>query len=146
MDTLHKLKEGKHVEIPVYDFTTHARAKYTVSCSTVNSVCTLVTFQLYDQHTMYGANVVVFEGILAFCHTRLLELMDLKIFVDTDSDIRLARRYLTFLSITLSLPLSPYYRLRRDISERGRDLEGVLKQYNKFVKPVRPNNLFSHSI
>ena len=44
------------------------------------------------QHTMYGANVVVFEGILAFCHAPLLELMDLKIFVDTDSDIRLARR------------------------------------------------------
>ena len=44
--------------------------------------------------------------------------MDLKIFVDTDSDIRLARR------------------LRRDISERGRDIEGVLKQYNKFVKPA----------
>lgn len=44
--------------------------------------------------------------------------MDLKIFVDTDSDIRLARR------------------LRRDIAERGRELEGVLKQYNKFVKPA----------
>jgi uridine kinase len=41
---------------------------------------------------MYGANVVVFEGIMAFCHAPLLELMDLKIFVDTDSDIRLARR------------------------------------------------------
>lgn len=47
----------------------------------------------------------------------LLQLMDLKVFVDTDSDIRLARR------------------LKRDISERGRDLEGVLKQYSKFVKP-----------
>ena len=45
------------------------------------------------------------------------QLMDLKVFVDTDSDVRLARR------------------LKRDISERGRDLEGVLKQYNKFVKP-----------
>lgn len=43
VDTLHKLKEGKHVEIPVYDFTTHARAKYTVSCWTVCcSVCTKV--------------------------------------------------------------------------------------------------------
>ena len=41
---------------------------------------------------MYGANVVVFEGIMAFCQAPLLELMDLKIFVDTDSDIRLARR------------------------------------------------------
>ena len=48
----------------------------------------------------------------------LRELMDLRIFVDTDSDIRLARR------------------LKRDIAERGRDLVGVLKQYNTYVKPV----------
>lgn len=44
------------------------------------------------QQTMYGANVVVLEGILAFCNKELLQLMDLKVFVDTDSDIRLARR------------------------------------------------------
>ncbi|PVD23688.1 hypothetical protein C0Q70_16961, partial [Pomacea canaliculata] len=67
--------------------------------------------------TIYGANVVVFEGIMAFTSKELLKLMDLKVFVDTDSDVRLARR------------------LRRDISERGRELEGVLKQYNTFVKP-----------
>lgn len=97
VETLRKLKEGRHVEVPVYDFSTHSRAKYT--------------------QTMYGANVVVLEGILAFCNKELLQLMDLKVFVDTDSDIRLARR------------------LRRDIAERGRDLEGVLKQYNRFVKP-----------
>lgn len=97
VETLRKLKEGKRVEVPIYDFSTHARAKYT--------------------RTMYGANVIVFEGILAFTNKELLELMDLKVFVDTDSDIRLARR------------------LRRDISERGRDLAGVLKQYNTFVKP-----------
>lgn len=48
----------------------------------------------------------------------LFQLLDMKIFVDTDSDIRLVRR------------------LRRDISERGRDIEGVIKQYNKFVKPA----------
>lgn len=48
----------------------------------------------------------------------LIQLLDMKIFVDTDSDIRLVRR------------------LRRDISERGRDIEGVIKQYNKFVKPA----------
>ena len=46
---------------------------------------------------MYGANVVVFEGILAFCHAPLLKIMDLKIFVDTDSDIRLARRYVQYM-------------------------------------------------
>ncbi|NXY50519.1 UCKL1 protein, partial [Ceuthmochares aereus] len=68
--------------------------------------------------TLYGANVIIFEGIMAFTDKELLKLLDLKIFVDTDSDIRLVRR------------------LRRDISERGRDIEGVIKQYNKFVKPA----------
>ena len=57
---------------------------------------------------------------MSFVSPELRNLMDLKVFVDTDSDIRLARR------------------LRRDISERGRDLEGVLKQYNTYVKPVSP--------
>lgn len=97
VETLRKLKDGKHVEIPVYDFSTHSRAKYT--------------------RTMYGASVVIFEGILGFTSKELRNLMDMKVFVDSDPDIRLARR------------------LRRDISERNRDLEGVLKQYNKFVKP-----------
>ncbi|XP_036085042.1 zinc finger and BTB domain-containing protein 46 isoform X7 [Rousettus aegyptiacus] len=68
--------------------------------------------------TLYGANVIIFEGIMAFADKTLLELLDMKIFVDTDSDIRLVRR------------------LRRDISERGRDIAGVIKQYNKFVKPA----------
>ena len=67
---------------------------------------------------MYGANVILFEGILSLVNKELRDLMDLRIFVDTDSDIRLARR------------------LRRDIAERGRDLVGVLKQYNTYVKPV----------
>ncbi|XP_064394292.1 uridine-cytidine kinase-like 1 [Halichondria panicea] len=98
IETLAKLKEGKHVEVPFYDFSTHRRAKYT--------------------KTMYGANVIIFEGILAFANKELLNLMDLKVFVDTDSDVRLVRR------------------LRRDITERGRELEGVLKLYNKFVKPA----------
>ncbi|XP_071019622.1 uridine-cytidine kinase-like 1 [Oncorhynchus clarkii lewisi] len=67
--------------------------------------------------TVYGANVVIFEGILAFANKEFLKLLDMKVFVDTDSDIRLLRR------------------LKRDISERGRDISGVIKQYNKFVKP-----------
>ncbi|XP_075384391.1 uridine-cytidine kinase-like 1 isoform X1 [Tenrec ecaudatus] len=96
--TLKKLKQGKSVKVPVYDFTTHSRKK--------------------DWKTLYGANVVIFEGIMAFADKTLLELLDMKIFVDTDSDVRLVRR------------------LRRDISERGRDIEGVLKQYNTFVKPA----------
>uniref|UniRef100_A0A669NZP4 Uridine-cytidine kinase n=1 Tax=Phasianus colchicus TaxID=9054 RepID=A0A669NZP4_PHACC len=96
--TLKKLKQGKSVKIPIYDFTTHSRKK--------------------EWKTLYGANVIIFEGIMAFADKELLKLLDLKIFVDTDSDIRLVRR------------------LRRDISERGRDIEGVIKQYNKFVKPA----------
>ncbi|XP_059910014.1 uridine-cytidine kinase-like 1 isoform X1 [Gadus macrocephalus] len=96
--TLRKLKKGKSVKIPVYDFTTHNRHK--------------------DWKHVYGASVVIFEGIMSFADKDLLQLLDMKIFVDTDSDIRLVRR------------------LRRDIAERGRDIEGVIKQYNKFVKPA----------
>lgn len=66
---------------------------------------------------MYGANVIIFEGILAFNNKEVRDMLDMKIFVDTDADIRLARR------------------LKRDISQRGRDLEGVLKQYNSMVQP-----------
>ncbi|XP_065668648.1 uridine-cytidine kinase-like 1 isoform X2 [Hydra vulgaris] len=97
-ETLKKLKEGKSVQIPIYDFATHSR--------------------LDKQKTVYGASVVIFEGIMTFVCEELLELLDMKIFVDTDSDIRLARR------------------LKRDISERCRDIHGVLKQYDKFVKPM----------
>uniref|UniRef100_A0A671LDS3 Uridine-cytidine kinase n=1 Tax=Sinocyclocheilus anshuiensis TaxID=1608454 RepID=A0A671LDS3_9TELE len=96
--TLRKLKQGKSVKIPVYDFTTHGCQK--------------------DWKNVYGASVIIFEGILSFADKELLQLMDMKIFVDTDSDIRLV------------------WRLRRDITERGRDIEGVIKQYNKFVKPA----------
>jgi len=96
--TLKKLKQGKKVDVPIYDFTTHSRKKQTKA--------------------LYGANVIVFEGIMAFCKPELRDLLDMKIFVDTDSDVRLARR------------------LKRDICQRGRDLQGVLAQYNKFVKPA----------
>uniref|UniRef100_A0A8C5M671 Uridine-cytidine kinase n=1 Tax=Leptobrachium leishanense TaxID=445787 RepID=A0A8C5M671_9ANUR len=97
VNVLRKLKKGKSVKVPVYDFTTHSRRK--------------------EWKTVYGANVVIFEGILSFANKELLKLLDMKVFVDTDSDIRLVRR------------------LKRDITERGRDIVGVIKQYNKFVKP-----------
>jgi uridine kinase len=97
IETLQKLKEGKCVEVPIYNFMTHAREKRTKK--------------------MYGANVIICEGILLFANQKLVDMMDMKIFIDTDSDIRLSRR------------------LKRDISERGRDLGGVLKQYMRFVKP-----------
>nr|XP_019960587.1 PREDICTED: uridine-cytidine kinase-like 1 [Paralichthys olivaceus] len=95
---LRKLKKGKSIKVPVYDFTSHCRRK--------------------EWKTVYGANVVIFEGILAFANKELLKLLDMKVFVDTDSDIRLIRR------------------LKRDISQRGRNIGGIIKQYNKYVKPA----------
>ncbi|XP_053606995.1 uridine-cytidine kinase-like 1 isoform X2 [Plodia interpunctella] len=95
---LQRLKEGKKVEVPIYNYVTHSRENRT--------------------KTMYGANVIIFEGILAFYNADVLKLLDMKVFVDTDADIRLGRR------------------LRRDIVQRGRDLEGVLKQYMSHVKPA----------
>ncbi|XP_059172268.1 uridine-cytidine kinase-like 1 isoform X2 [Physella acuta] len=97
VSTIGRLKEGKSVNVPIYNFATHSREK--------------------TMKIIYGANVVIFEGIMAFANAELLKLMDMKVFVDTDSDIRLARR------------------LRRDIAERGREPQGVLKQYMTFVKP-----------
>ncbi|KAM7534409.1 hypothetical protein Aperf_G00000112339 [Anoplocephala perfoliata] len=95
---LSRLKEGKSIQVPEYDFSTHSRVAKT--------------------RTLYGANVIIFEGIMAFCYPELLKLLDLKIFVDTDSDERLSRR------------------LMRDICCRGRQIEDVLLQYNTTVKPA----------
>lgn len=72
VDVLRKLKEGKKVEVPIYNFVTHQREAVT--------------------KTMYGANVIIFEGILVFHSPEVLDMLDMKVFVDTDADIRLARR------------------------------------------------------
>ena len=96
-DTLLKLKSFEPVDIPIYDFKTHARTS--------------------EKIHIHGAKVIIFEGILALYDRDVLDLMDMKIFVDTDADVRLARR------------------LKRDINERKRDLNGILDQYNRFVKP-----------
>ncbi|EGC40571.1 uridine kinase [Dictyostelium purpureum] len=92
------LKEGKNVNIPTYCFKSHSRLEETV--------------ELCD------ADVILFEGILSFYTESLRNQMDMKIFVDTDSDTRLSRRVM------------------RDIAERGRNLDSVLFQYEKFVKPA----------
>lgn len=101
LDLLYKvvksLKSGEKTEIPIYSFTKHDRTDKTT--------------------TIYGANVIVIEGIYALYDQRLLDLMDIKIYVDTDLDICLARR------------------LTRDILYRGRDLSGAMKQWETFVKP-----------
>merc|ERR1712038_1333845 len=96
--TLQRLKEMKKVEVPIYNFMTHRRETKTVS--------------------MYGANVIIFEGILAFHMENIRNILDMKVFVETDSDVRLARR------------------LKRDISMRGRDIHGVMQQYENHVKPA----------
>jgi uridine kinase len=97
-ETLLRLSEGKSVDVPVYDFTTHKRD--------------------INTNVMYGADVLIFEGILAFHMKEIVDLMDIKVFVDTDADTRLARR------------------LSRDTGERGRDFSGVLDQYIRHVKPA----------
>ncbi|XP_039765636.1 uridine-cytidine kinase isoform X1 [Pararge aegeria] len=89
---------GKKVEVPEYDYVT-------------NSIS-------HRSHTIYPADVVLIEGILVFYFPEVRELFHMKLFVDTDSDTRLARR------------------VPRDIMDRGRDLEQVLNQYMNFVKPA----------
>ncbi|EGW31640.1 uncharacterized protein SPAPADRAFT_72406 [Spathaspora passalidarum NRRL Y-27907] len=95
--TIDKLKHGGRATIPVYSFNLHNRTSKT--------------------NIIYGANVIIIEGLYALYDQRLLDMMDLKIYVDTDLDICLARR------------------LTRDILYRGRDLPGAIKQWEKFVKP-----------
>jgi len=97
-DVLGGIKAGKRVDIPQYSFISHSRLK--------------------ESTPLYGADVILFEGILAFYTQELRDTMDLKLFVDTDADTRLSRRVM------------------RDISERGRTLQGVLHQYETFVKPA----------
>eukprot|EP01127_Copromyxa_protea_P005600 TRINITY_DN15499_c0_g1_i1.p1 TRINITY_DN15499_c0_g1~~TRINITY_DN15499_c0_g1_i1.p1 ORF type:complete len:480 (+),score=118.79 TRINITY_DN15499_c0_g1_i1:217-1440(+) len=99
INTIKQLKEGKSVEIPIYDFKTHSRVEG-------------------EAKHVYGADCIIVEGIYVLLDEALRDLFDLRLFVDTADDIRLARR------------------LKRDIVERGRDINGVLDQYEKFVKPA----------
>jgi len=96
---LTQILSGRQTQVPVYDFKTNARVP-----------------GLYT--TIYPSDVVLVEGILVFYHASMRRLFDLKLFVDTDADIRLARRVM------------------RDIEDRGRDLEHVLHQYTTLVKPA----------
>lgn len=95
--TLKDIVEGRVVEVPTYDFVTHSR--------------------LPESITFYPADVVLFEGILVFYPLKVRDMFHMKLFVDTDSDVRLSRRVL------------------RDVN-RGRDLEQILTQYTTFVKPA----------
>ena len=95
---IRKLKAGEPVDLPIYDFRTHTRMNDTMSIE--------------------PQPIVIVEGILIFADARLLEQLDIKVFVDTPDDIRFIRR------------------LRRDIAERGRTVESVIEQYLATVRPM----------
>ena len=95
---LDQLRHGFAIECPVYDFTQHNRSDETIR--------------------IVPKKVIIVEGILIFENQELRDLMDIKIFVDTDADIRLCRR------------------IKRDVNKRGRTLESVLPQYQETVKPM----------
>jgi len=92
------LKNGKLVQQPQYDYSLHARQAET--------------------RTIHPQHIIILEGILILEDSRLRSLMDIKVYVDTDADIRLVRR------------------IRRDVKERGRSVESVLDQYVRFVQPM----------
>ena len=107
------LRQGIAIDCPVYDFTQHNRSDKTVR--------------------IVPKNVIIVEGILIFENQPLRDLMDIRIFVDTDADVRLCRRIL------------------RDVQERGRTLESMLDQYQTTVKPmhekyVEPSKRFAHIV
>ena len=92
------LKEGKSIECPTYSFVEHNRAEQTMAVA--------------------PSKVIIVDGILIFENKELRDIMDIKVFVDTDADVRLARRIL------------------RDVRERGRSMESVISQYTTTVKPM----------
>ena len=110
---LDALRRGQAIDCPVYDFSQHNRSNETVRIE--------------------PKRVIIVEGILIFENKQLRDLMDIKIFVDTDADVRLCRR------------------IRRDVRERGRTLESVIEQYQTTVKPmhekyVEPSKRYAHIV
>ena len=107
------LRQGQAIDCPVYDFTVHNRSDETVH--------------------IVPKQVIIVEGILIFEDQPLRDLMDIRIFVDTDADVRLCRR------------------IKRDVNKRGRSLESVLNQYQQTVKPmhekyVEPSKKYAHVV
>ena len=98
VEDLKRLKAGETIHCPVYDYTIHNRSDKTV--------------------TVQPAPVIIVEGILIFDSSELCDLMDMKVFVDTDADVRILRRIV------------------RDVKERGRTLDSVVNQYLTTVKPM----------
>jgi len=98
LEHIRRLKNGESVQCPVYDYTVHNRSDKTV--------------------TVNPARVLIVEGILIFADRQLCDEMDIRIFVDTDADVRILRR------------------ITRDVRDRGRSLESVISQYLTTVKPM----------
>lgn len=98
IDHLKKLKNGESILCPIYDYTIHNRSN--------------------DTMTIHPNKVIIVEGILIFENKELCDLMDIRIFVDTDADLRIIRR------------------IKRDVLERARSLESVTSQYIETVKPM----------
>lgn len=98
VEHLKALRRGETVQVPVYDYTIHNRSNKTVTVS--------------------PAPVIIVEGILIFASAELCDMMDLKVFVDTDADVRILRRII------------------RDVKSRGRTLDSVVTQYLTTVKPM----------
>lgn len=98
IEHINELIAGRPVDIPIYDYTLHTRSEKT-----------------YRQEPQ---DVIIVEGILVLEDKRLRDLMDIKLFVDTDDDIRIIRR------------------IKRDMEERGRSLDSVIEQYTSVVKPM----------
>lgn len=110
---LELLRQGQAIDCPVYDFSVHNRSEETLR--------------------IVPKKVIIVEGILIFENEALRQLMDIRIFVDTDADVRLCRR------------------IKRDVNKRGRTLESVLAQYQQTVKPmheqyVEPSKRFAHIV
>ena len=113
VEQVEALRRGETISCPVYDFTVHNRSN--------------------DTLLIAPTSVIILEGILLFADARLRELMDVRIFVDTDADVRILRRVV------------------RDVNKRGRTLESVVQQYLTTVKPmheqfVEPSKRFAHII
>ena len=113
VEHLQQLRQGEPILCPVYDYTIHNRSDETVRIE--------------------PQRVIIVEGILIFENEALRDQMDIRIFVDTDADVRLCRR------------------IKRDVNKRGRTLESVLTQYQQTVKPmhekyVEPSKKFAHLV
>lgn len=150
--TLKNIVEGKTVEVPTYDFVTHSRYGAVRfgsgrSCSAQHSTAPCRSRRMPDTTVVYPADVVLFEGILVFYNQDIRDMFHLRLFVDTDSDVRLSRRgtirrpsfCCRFLSVRPRDRTRGFFDLPvpvlRDM-KRGRDLEQILTQYTTFVKPA----------